>query len=194
MAAVTRGRVVFGTDVDPDRTPTVATAPMELVLTEAMPQLCSEHGIAAHETRCFAVDSSGPLAEMPTPRTMLRSMRPGRREPVSARVRFECPACEFCLHEVRRFRRIAVLALLAIPLVIVAVLVARALELESLYLPLAFLIVPGCMPIALLVAMLSWSRSGYFADVWMNETADQLIVSAHPDFVAAVERNRAGNR
>ena len=194
MAAVTRAQVVFDTEINPDWTPTLVTAPTELVLTEPMPGLCSEHGFTASETRSFAVNSSGPLSELPTPRAMLRSMKPGRRDPVLARVRFDCPACEFCLHEVRRFRRIALLALLAIPLTIAAVLIARALELEPLYLPLAFVIVPGCMPIALLVVMLSWSRSRYFADVWMNETADQLIVSAHPDFVAAVEQNRAGNR
>ncbi|MFE7798672.1 hypothetical protein [Nocardia sp. NPDC057440] len=194
MAAVTRAQVVFDTEINPDWTPTLATAPTELVLTEPMPGLCSEHGFTAIETRSFAVNSSGPLSELPTPRAMLRSMKRGRRDPVLARVRFDCPACEFCLHEVRRFRRIALLALLAIPLAIAAVLIVRALELEPLYLPLAFVIVPGCMPIALLVAMLSWSRSRYFADVWMNETADQLIVFAHPDFVAAVEQNRAGNR
>ncbi|MGW4772854.1 hypothetical protein ACWEO2_33065 [Nocardia sp. NPDC004278] len=194
MAAVTRARVVFDTEINPEWTPTLATAPTELVLTEPMPGLCSEHGCTASEIRSFAVNSSGPLSELPTLRAMLRSMKPGRRDPVLARVRFDCPACEFCLLEVRRFRRIALVALLAIPLTIAAVLIARALELEPLYLPLAFVSVPGCMPIALLVAMLSWSRSRYFADVWMNETADQLIVSAHPDFVAAVEHDRAGNR
>ncbi|MFG1771089.1 hypothetical protein ACGFIX_16070 [Nocardia salmonicida] len=76
-----------------------------------------------------------------------------RRRAAEARVRFPCPACEYCLSEVRRFRWIALLA-----------------------------------------AVLAWSRSGYFADVWMNATADRLIVSAHPDFVAAVERNRADTR
>ncbi|MGW6729498.1 hypothetical protein ACWF9G_26655 [Nocardia sp. NPDC055029] len=82
-------------------------------------------------------------------------------------------------------------ALLAIPLTIAAIITARLLGLEQFYLPLAFAVVPGCMPIALLVAVLAWSRSGFFADVWMNQDADQLIVSAHPDFAAAVERNRA---
>lgn len=191
---MTRTRVTFDTDVNPEWTPTLATAPTELVLTEPMPGLCSEHGELAIETRFCTVNSSGPLSELPTPRAMLRSMNPGRRGPVLARVRFDCPACEFCLHEVRRFRRIALLALSVIPLAIAAILTARALELESLYLPLTFVIVPGCVPIASLVAMLGWSRSRYFADVWMNETADKLIVSAHPDFVAAVEQNRAGNR
>jgi len=193
MVAVTRAQVVFDTEVNPDWTPTLSSAPTELVLTEPMPGLCSEHGITASETRACTVNSSGPLSELPTPRALLRSVKPGRA-PVLARVRFDCPACEFCLHAVRRFRRIALLALLAIPLTIAAVLIARALDLEPLYLPLAFVIVPGCMPIALLVAVLSWTRSRYFADVWMNETADQLIISAHPDFVAAVEQNRAGNR
>ncbi len=187
---MSRQQVVFNTEINPKWTPTLASAPTELVLTEPMPELCSEHGQPALETRSCTVNSTGPLSELPTMRAMLRSM--GRREPAVARVRFECPACEFCLHEIRRFRRIALVALLAIPLTIAAILTARVLELQPLYLPLAFAIVPGCLPIALLVAMLTWSRSGYFADVWMNDTADQLIVSAHPDFVAAVEERRAG--
>ncbi|MEV0548579.1 hypothetical protein [Nocardia salmonicida] len=86
------------------------------------------------------------------------------------------------------------LSLLFVPLTIAAIFIAKQLELEQFYLPLAFAVVPGCLPIALVTAMLAWSRSGYFADVWMNVTADQLIVSAHPDFVAAVERNRADTR
>lgn len=86
----------------------------------------------------------------------------------------------------------AVLALLAIPLTIAGVLAARLFELEPVYLPLAFAVAPGCLPIVLLVAMLTWSRSRFFADVWMNGTADQLIVSAHPDFAAEVQSYRAG--
>ncbi|GAD84302.1 hypothetical protein NCAST_23_00600 [Nocardia asteroides NBRC 15531] len=68
------------------------------------------------------------------------------------------------------------------------------MELSPLYVPLGFAVVPGCFPIATFVALLTWSRAGFFADVWMNQDADQLIVSAHPEFVAAVAQSRAGRR
>ncbi|MEV6275713.1 hypothetical protein [Nocardia sp. NPDC051832] len=184
-------QIGFDTEINPAWPP--APDPAELILAEPMPDLCSEHGLPAAENRSCTVNSSGPLSVRPTVWAMLRTIKPpgAHRDPVLARVRFDCPACEFCLRTARRYRRIALLALLAIPLIIAAVYAARAFELESLYLPLAFAIVPGCMPLAPMVAMLAWSRSGYFADVWLNESADQLIVSAHPDFVAAVEERRA---
>lgn len=191
---MTRRQVVFDTEINPDWVPLLSATPMELVLAESMPQLCSEHGLPAVDSRACVVNSSGPNSEMPTVRVLLSSMLPGRRHPVEARVRFGCPACEHCLSEVRRFRWIAVLSLLAVLLTIATLVTATQLELRQFYLPLGFAVVPGCMPIALLSAVLAWSRSGYFADVWMNATANRLIVSAHPDFVAAVELNRAGTR
>ena len=147
MAGVTASQVAFDTEINPEWTLTFATATTERVLTEPMPALCSEHGLPAIETRSCAVNSNGPLSERPSLRAFLRTMRAmrlfPRRDPVLARVRFECPACEFCLREVRRFRRIALLALLAVPLTIAAVLTAKSLELEKLYVPLAFAIVPS---------------------------------------------------
>ncbi|MEV2225211.1 hypothetical protein AB0E01_35860 [Nocardia vinacea] len=83
------------------------------------------------------------------------------------------------------------LALLAVALTFAAIVVARLLGIEQLYVPLGFAVVPGCFPIALAVAVVSLTRSGYFADVWLTDTTDQLIVSAHPDFVTAVELRRA---
>ncbi|MEV4154542.1 hypothetical protein AB0J48_16100 [Nocardia salmonicida] len=191
---MTRRQVVFDTEVNPDWVPILSATPMELVLAESMPQLCSEHGLPAVDSRAFVVNSSGPNSEMPTVRVLLSSIPPSRRRAAEARVRFQCPACEYCLSEVRRFRWIAMLSLLAVLLTIAALVTATQLELRQFYLPLALAVIPGCMPIALLTAVLAWSRSGYFADVWMNATADRLIVSAHPDFVAAVERNRADTR
>ncbi|MGW4632324.1 hypothetical protein [Nocardia sp. NPDC004415] len=82
-------------------------------------------------------------------------------------------------------------AALLVPLTVVGVVVARVLEFEAAYVPLAVAVVPGCFPLALLGALLAWSRSGYFADVWMDPADHRLIVSAHPDFAAAVERQRA---
>ncbi|MFD4352085.1 hypothetical protein ACFWPX_05980 [Nocardia sp. NPDC058518] len=191
---MTREQVVFDTEVNPEWLPIYAATPMELVLTESMPELCSEHGLPAVDRRDFVVNSSGPNSEMPTVRVLLSSMPPSRWSSAEARVRFQCPACEYCLAEVRRFRWIAALSLLAVVLTIVGLLTATQLELTQFYIPLGLAVIPGCMPIALLSAVLAWSRSGYFADVWMNDTADQLIVSAHPDFVAAVEQNRADSR
>ncbi|MFI6366630.1 hypothetical protein ACIBG0_28220 [Nocardia sp. NPDC050630] len=95
------------------------------------------------------------------------------------------------MYEVRRFRRIALLALLAVVLTFGAILVARLLHVEQLYVPLAIAGVPGCFPIVLAVAVVAWTRSRYFADVWLTDTTDQLIVSAHPDFVTAVDQRRA---
>ncbi|MFD4428625.1 hypothetical protein [Nocardia sp. NPDC058497] len=164
---------------------------MELVLAEPMPEVCSEHGLPASGHRPFIVHDRGPFSEFPTLRVILRSALPRERSLAAARLRFSYPVCELCRDEIRRSRWIAVAALLAIPLTIAAVLTVASLELRQLYVPLAFAVMPGCMPIALLVVMLGWSRAGYFADVWMNQDGDQLIVSAHPDFVAAVERNRA---
>ncbi|MEV6214336.1 hypothetical protein [Nocardia sp. NPDC051833] len=191
-----RQQVVFGTVVDPDWVPVFTTpGPMELVLAEAMPEVCSEHGLAAVERRSVFVNSHGPHSEWPTLRGMLMSVAPFRpRLPVAARVRFDCPACEFCLAGIRRSRWIAVLALLAVVLTIAGIFTAVSLELRQLYVPLALAFLPGCVPIALLVAVLAWSRSGFFADVWMNQDADELIVSAHPDFVAAVAQCRAERR
>ncbi|MFD6220831.1 hypothetical protein [Nocardia asteroides] len=196
-----RQQVVFGTEVDPDWLPVFTTpGPMELVLAEAMPEMCSEHGLPAVGRREFAVNSAGPLSEVPTMRQLLRSMmeRSGlpwfQPDPVVARVRFACPICEFCGQEIRRSRGIAVAALLVVVLTIAGLVAAVSLELSQLYAPLALAVVPGCMPIALLVAVLAWSRSGFFADVWMNQEADELIVSAHPDFVAAVAQCRAERR
>ncbi len=191
---MTRQQVVFDTEYNPDWMPILSATPMELVLAEPMPEFCSEHGLSAVGSRACTVNSSGPLSELPTLRSFLRSMPPRRQIPAEARVRFQCPACEYCLAEIRRDRWIAVLSLLFVPLTIAAIFIAKQLELEQFYLPLALAVVPGCLPIALVAAMLAWSRSGYFSDVWMNVAADQLIVSAHPDFVAAVERNRADTR
>lgn len=194
-SATSRQQVVFDTEVDPDWIPFFTESPMELVPTESMPEVCIEHGLPAVEHRPFFVHSNGPHSEWPTLRAMLMSVAPFvQRLPVEATVRFDCPACEFCLAEIRRSRWIAVLALLVVPLTIAGIFTAVSLELRQLYVPLAFAFLPGCMPIALLAATLAWSRSGFFADVWMNQDADQLIVSAHPDFAAAVERNRAEPR
>ncbi|MEV0356418.1 hypothetical protein AB0H71_10180 [Nocardia sp. NPDC050697] len=192
-----RRRVVFDTEVNPDWVPILSAAPMELILTEPLPELCSEHGLPAVERRAFHVDSSGPLSELPTVRRMLQTMVDaspfGRRPagtPTEARVRFECPACAFCLAEIRKFRWGALLALVLVPLTVAAIVVAVHFELDQFFVPLGFAVIPGCMPLALMAAVLWWGRSGYFADVWMNEKADQLIVSAHPDFADAVERAR----
>lgn len=181
--------VAFDTTVNPERKPVLASAPIELVPLEALPGVCSEHGLPAVARPLCTVDSSGPLSELPTWRSMLRFMKSGGDLPV-ARVRFECPACEYCLAGVRRSRWVAWSALLAVPVTIVAILLAARFGLEQLYIPLGFALLPGCMPLALMVALLSWSRSGYFADVWLNAD-DQLVVSAHPSFVAEVERSRA---
>jgi hypothetical protein len=61
----------------------------------------------------------------------------------------------------------------------------------ALLLLLAFAILPGCFPIGLLLIVVTWQRSGYFADVWMTDSTSHLIVFAHPDFIAAVEQRRA---
>lgn len=196
-----RQQVVFDTEVDPDWQPVFTTpGPVELVLAEHMPEVCSEHGLPAVGHRRFAVNSAGPLSEVPTARQLLRSVFEKSRlpwvqpDPVVARVTFSAPVCEFCLQEIRRSRQIALTVLLAI-LSTLAVLVAVVLlELGQLYVPLGFAVVPACFPIATFVALLAWSRGGFFADVWMNQDADQLIVSAHPEFVAAVAQSRAGWR
>lgn len=192
-----RRRVAFDTEVNPDWMPIVSATPMELVLAEQLPELCSEHGLPAVERRRFHVDSSGPHSELPTVRRMWQTIADaspfGHRSAgtaIAARVRFECPACELCMGEVRKFRRGALLALALVPLTIAAIVVAVNLGLEQLSVPLGFAVIPGCVPLALMAAVLWWSRSGYFADVWMNDEADQLIVSAHPDFAEAVERSR----
>ncbi|MFD6388999.1 hypothetical protein [Nocardia sp. NPDC060259] len=188
-----RQQVVFDTEVNPDWLPIFTTpGPMELVLAEQMPEVCSEHGLPAIGHRDFAVNSAGPLSELPTARLLLKSAVPFfQQDPVVGRLRFSCPVCEFCLQEIRRSRWIALAALLVVALTIAALVTAVSLELSQFYIPLGFAVVPGCMPLALMVALLAWCRSGFFADVWMNQDADQLIVSAHPDFAAAVERNRA---
>jgi hypothetical protein len=190
-----REKVLFDTEVNPDRIPVLTSAPLELILIESMPDVCSEHGLPSVGSRSFTVRSNGPGSEMPTARTFLRSMRwpwqPRESRGPDALLRFECPACDYCSYEVRRFRRISLLALLAVALTFAAIVVARLLGIEQLYVPLGFAVVPGCFPIALAVAVVSWTRSGYFADVWLTDTTDQLIVSAHPDFVTAVELRRA---
>ncbi|MFE9327209.1 hypothetical protein ACIHDR_37020 [Nocardia sp. NPDC052278] len=81
--------------------------------------------------------------------------------------------------------------MLTVALTFAALLVARLLGVEQLYLPLTFAVLPGCFPIALAVAVVAWTRSRYFADVWLTDTTDHLIVSAHPGFVTAVEQRRA---
>lgn len=191
-----RQKVLFETEVDPDRVPVLTEAPLELILGESLPDVCSEHGLPSLENRPFAVNSVGqPGSEIPTMRVFLRSIRPPWKPQenygVQARLRFECPACEYCLYEVGRFRRNALLALLLVVITIAALTVAIVFDIEQLYVPLGFAAVPGCFPVALAVALVAWTRSGYFADVWLADTTEQLIVSAHPDFVTAVERLRA---
>lgn len=197
MAAVTgRPQVLFETEVDSDRVPVLSTAPLELILVEALPDMCSEHGLPSVERRPFVVNSMGmPGSELPTMRVFIRSFTlPGRPEQnygVQARLRFEYPACELCLGEVGRFRRIALLALLVIVSTAVVLAVAIVLGIEQLYVPAALAAVPGCFPVALAVAAVAWTRSGYFADVWLSDSTEHLIVSAHPDFATAVEQRRA---
>ncbi len=74
---------------------------------------------------------------------------------------------------------------MAMVLAVAAVYLARRYNAEQLYLPLAFVIVPGCFPIGLLAAILLWQRSSVFADVRMDRDHSRLIVNAHPEFVAA---------
>ncbi|MEU4316058.1 hypothetical protein [Nocardia sp. NPDC024068] len=190
-----RDKVLFATEVDVDRPPVLTDGPLELKLVEALPDMCSEHGLPSVEDRPFVVNSQGmPLSEIPTARVFLRSMRPPWRPDdnygIQARLRFDCPACEFCLQDVKRYRRIAQVALLAVVAVFAGLAVAVPLHLEQLYVPLALAVVPGCF-FALAVAVVSWSRSGFFADVWLTHETEHLIVSAHPDFVAAVDQLRA---
>ncbi|WP_280406361.1 hypothetical protein [Nocardia brasiliensis] len=111
-----------------------------------------------------------------------------------ALLRFACPACEYCRYEVKRFRRFALLAVLAIVLAFAVIAAARLLHLDQLYLPLTFAVIPGCLPIALSVAIVTWSRSGYFADVWLTASTKHLAVSAHPDFADAAEQRRFDER
>ncbi|MFC9877004.1 hypothetical protein [Nocardia salmonicida] len=51
---MSRQQVVFDTEVDPDWVPILSATPMEFVLAESMPQLCSEHGLPAVDSRAFA--------------------------------------------------------------------------------------------------------------------------------------------
>ncbi|WP_280401003.1 hypothetical protein [Nocardia carnea] len=190
--------MLFETEVDTDRIPAFSAAPLELILVEKFPDVCSEHGLPSVESRPFVVNSMGmPGSELPTLRVFLRSItlpaRPQRNYGFQARVRFEYPACELCLREIVRSRRIALLALLAVVLTGAALAAAIVLGVEQLYIPLGLAAVPGCFPVALAVAVIAWTRSGYFADVWLSDTTDHLIVSAHPDFATAVDRRRAGS-
>ncbi|WP_446223850.1 hypothetical protein ACTWPB_00820 [Nocardia sp. IBHARD005] len=183
-----RKEVLFETVVDPDWVPILTTAPLELILVEPLPDVCSEHGLPAVESRSFIVNSHGPGSQMPTIREFFRYVQLPWRQPVQsvpvARLRFECPACEYCVYEVRRYRRIALSALLIVTLSLVALAVAILAHIEWLYIPLGFLAVPGCFPIAMIAGMLAWSKSGYFADVWLADDTNHLIVSADPDFAA----------
>ncbi|WP_157107415.1 hypothetical protein [Nocardia grenadensis] len=117
--------------------------------------------------------------------------KPRENYGVQACLRFEYPACEYCMHEVRRFRRVALLMLLIVVATSGALVAAVVFRVEQLYVPLGFAAVPGCFPIAMAVGLVSWMRSDYFADVWLTDSAEQLIVSSHPDFVTAVDRLRA---
>ncbi|MEU1524881.1 hypothetical protein ABZ413_22030 [Nocardia rhamnosiphila] len=194
-----RQKVLFDTEPDPDRVPILSTAPLELKLAESLPDVCSEHGLPAIESRPFVVNSMGQAgSEIPTMRVFLRSIRPPWKPQenygVQARLRFECPACEYCLYEVRRFRRRALLALSAVVLTLGALVAAILFEVAQLYVPLGFTAVPGCFPIAVAVGLVAWMRSDYFADVWLTDSTEQLIVSAHPDFATAVDRLRAKSR
>ncbi|MEV5838656.1 hypothetical protein [Nocardia sp. NPDC052112] len=197
MGTQQRQRVPFETDINPDRVPLLATAPTELILRESMPEICSEHGEPSVQFRPFTVSSSGPGSELPTPRAVLRSLRPARRfEAGRAQsiLRFECPACAYCLCDIRRYRRIAGLLLLAIALTVIAVCIATYLGASRFYVPLTFAILPGCFPIGLLLAVVVWQRSRYFADVWLADTTGPLTVSAHPNFAVAVRQRRAEPR
>ncbi|MFD3592086.1 hypothetical protein ACFWU5_05110 [Nocardia sp. NPDC058640] len=199
VMVIARRVVQLETVVDPDWVPVLTTAPLELVLVEPMPDVCSEHGLPAVSRRSFVVNSCGPGSERPTIREFFRYVPLPWRDPVAfvpeARLRFECPACVYCAYEVRRFRRIALSALVIVVLGFVALAVAIVARVEWLYIPLGFLAVPGCFPIAMIAGMLAWSKSGFFADVWLNDSTTHLVVSAHPDFVANVavgERDSGG--
>lgn len=194
-----RQKVLFDTEPDPDRVPILSTAPLELKLAESLPDVCSEHGLPSIESRPFVVNSMGqPGSEIPTMRVFLGSIRlpwkPQENYGVQARLRFECPACAYCLAEVRRFQRIALLMLSAVVVTIGALVAAVLFGVEQLCVPLGFAAVPGCFPIALAVGVVAWMRSDYFADVWLTDSTEQLIVSSHPDFVTAVDRLRAESR
>lgn len=185
-----RREVRCETMVDPDWVPTLATAPLALVLVAPMPDLCSEHGLPAVERRSCTVESHGHGSEMPTLRGFFQYVPlPWRQDDTSgvrARLRFENPACEFCLYEIKRYRRIAWAALLAIVLSLIVVGIVVVARVEWLYLPIAFVVVPGCMPVLPLVAAIAWAKSDYFADVWLTHSTNHLVVSAHPDFAANI--------
>lgn len=185
-----RREVRCETMVDPDWVPTLTTAPLELVLVEPLPGVCSEHGLPAVERRSFTVNSHGHGSQMPSVREFFQYVQLPWRHPdtsgVEARLRFENPACEFCLYEVRRHRRIAWSALLAVVLSLVAAGVVILGRIEWLYVPAAFVVVPGCLPVLPVIAALAWAKSDYFADVWLTHSTSHLVVSAHPDFAARI--------
>ncbi|WP_410871712.1 hypothetical protein [Nocardia sp. A7] len=130
---------------------------------------------------------------MPTLREFFRYVPMPLREPVDlvskSRLRFDCPACEFCVYEVRRYRRIALSALLIVTLSLVVLAVAILAHIEWLYIPLGFLAVPGSFPIATVAGMLAWAKSGYFADVWLTDDTHHLTVSADPEFTANLAKS-----
>ncbi len=77
-------------------------------------------------------------------------------------------------------------------LVIVAIVVAVVVMMRKKNSGGALAVVPGCLPVAAVVGIVAWTRSDYFADVWLTDTTEQLIVSAHPDFVTVVDQRRTG--
>lgn len=189
--------------VDPRETPgaTLARQQWRASLRTPLPDVCVEHGRPAVTRRSRTVDYRGSASGWWPQNALIRTavgcfqQKPGGRDPLQidrgrAGLRIglagDWPVCERCIRLADRYTDLRLALFAGAGLTVLALLVARLLELEALYFPLAVLLFPGWLPIGLLAAVSAGDRRVVTLRSRINPRRTQLVLTAHPGFAAAV--------
>ncbi len=105
-------------------------------------------------------------------------------------VRGEWPICTCCRRRALVFRWIGYFLVLCAMLTIVALVVARQRDMENLLLPLAFVVVPGWLPIGLFLTVAVFDRSSTHVHARITDDRRYIVTRAHPRFATAASRKK----
>lgn len=116
--------------------------------------------------------------------------RPVAGEPVM--VRGEWPVCRRCVRQSRALRIAGFTAVLAAIATVSALVAASLFDLRQFLVPLGFAVLPGWIPIGLLVTIAVFDRAGNHARGRLTPDRRFLVIAAHPDFAEAWNQRPSG--
>jgi hypothetical protein len=191
-----------------------------MMLRARLPNVCADHGRPAVEFRNGAAgfyasgDQFGVRSALKYGETMNKGYaRPRFRDlrniprlgikkalrgrPVASEavvVHGEWPLCSSCRRRARICRCIGYLLVVCAALTLAALIVARQRDMEQLLLPLVFAILPGWIPIGLLLTVAAFDRSTTHVRARITNDKRHLVIQAHPDFATAVDQKAESER